>query len=413
MPQPVTSSISDKHKLLGLDHLRAVAITSVFLFHYQFFGHPAWEKNVAGFGWTGVDLFFVLSGFLIAGQLFSTIAKGKTISLREFFVKRFFRIIPPYLVVLILYFSFPAVVSEWGHLSPFWRYLTFTLNFGLDARVYGTFSHAWSLCVEEQFYLILPITFWLFSYFKGGKKAVYLIIALFVAGFLIRLWNWYYFVEPAMSTNDFGAFWNKYVYYPTYNRLDGLLVGVSIAGAFAFYPRFKEWADKYSSIILLVGLVLLGTAYLISTPQDTFYTCAFGFPLIALAYGTILVAVVCPSSIFYRLKSRVTSQIATLSYSIYLVHKIMIHLTQGLLEKVGINKNSNLTMLACIIASIAGALAMRYIIEKPALRLRDKVLDRWRERNGEVVLKSSGPRDSLTWEGKGGVSPSDNMNLHG
>jgi peptidoglycan/LPS O-acetylase OafA/YrhL len=377
MSQPVTSSISDKHKLSGLDHLRAVAIISVFLFHYQFFGHPAWEKNVAGFGWTGVDLFFVLSGFLIAGQLFSTIAKGKTISLREFFAKRFFRIIPPFLVVLTLYFVFPGV-REWGHPSPFWRYLTFTLNFGFDLSKYGTFSHAWSLCVEEQFYLILPLTFWLFSYFKGGKKAIWFIIILFIAGFLLRLYSWYYLVQPALPSSNLGLLWNKYIYYPTYNRLDGLLAGVSIAGAHTFYPHIKSWINRYSNMILLLGLALLAAAYFVCTPQDNFYTCAFGFTLISLAYGTILAAVVCPSSIFYKLKSKITSEIATLSYSIYLVHKIMIHLTQGLLEKVGVDKNSNLTMLTCIIASFAGALLMRYAIEKPALRIRDKVLDRWR-----------------------------------
>ncbi|MGZ3946428.1 MAG: acyltransferase family protein, partial [Mucilaginibacter sp.] len=123
------------HKLLGLDHLRAFAILYVVLFHYQFFGHPAWVNSIAGFGWSGVDLFFVLSGFLISGQLFATIAKGKAISLKEFFIKRFFRIIPPFLVVVGLYVFFP-VLHEWGHLSPIWRYLTFTLNFGLDLRTY-------------------------------------------------------------------------------------------------------------------------------------------------------------------------------------------------------------------------------------------------------------------------------------
>src|SRR6201995_995474 len=112
-----TESIGDKHKLLGLDYLRAIAITYVLLFHYQFFGHPDWVKSIAGFGWSGVDLFFVLSGFLISGQLFATIAKGGRISLSEFFIKRFFRIIPPFLLVFIIYFAFPAA-REWGHPSP-------------------------------------------------------------------------------------------------------------------------------------------------------------------------------------------------------------------------------------------------------------------------------------------------------
>ena len=376
MSELITSSISEKHKLSGLDHLRALAIVSVFLFHYQFFGHPEWETRICSFGWTGVDLFFVLSGFLISGQLFSTIAKGKTISMREFFAKRFFRIIPSFLLVLIIYFAFPSV-REWGRPSPFWRYITFTLNFGLDGSKYGTFSHAWSLCVEEQFYLVLPVTFWLFSYFKAGKTAIYLLLAFFIGGFILRLWEWNNIIVPDLKINNVGHFWNKYIYYPTYNRLDPQLTGVSIAGLFTFYPRLKEMVNRRSNIIMLLGLLLLGAAYWLCTPQDTFYTCVFGFPLIALAYGTILAATVCPSNFLYRIKSVVTSQLATLSYSIYLVHKICIHTTQNLFGRIGIDKNSNLMMLLCVITSITAALLMRYTIEKPALRIRDKVLKRW------------------------------------
>src|ERR1700761_1253059 len=95
---PVTNQIAtDRHKLAGLDHLRALAISLVFLFHYRLFGHPEWISRVSGFGWTGVDLFFVLSGFLIAGQLFARIANGKSISYKEYFLKRVFRILPAYL----------------------------------------------------------------------------------------------------------------------------------------------------------------------------------------------------------------------------------------------------------------------------------------------------------------------------
>src|ERR1700748_2090291 len=181
-PSLITDQIApNDHKLLGLDHLRAFAITFVFLFHYHGFGHPQWEADISGFGWTGVDLFFVLSGFLIAGQLFSTIAKGKSISLKEFFLKRTFRIIPAYLTVVLLYFLFP-VLREEPLAAPAWRYLTFTLNLLLDRNLCNMLTHAWSLCVEEQFYLVLPAIIVLCTWLKVGKKAAYLIAILFVAG---------------------------------------------------------------------------------------------------------------------------------------------------------------------------------------------------------------------------------------
>ncbi|HVW15202.1 MAG TPA: acyltransferase [Mucilaginibacter sp.] len=378
-----TENIGDTHKLLGLDHLRAIAITYVLIFHYQFFGHPEWEKSIAAFGWSGVDLFFVLSGFLISGQLFATIAKGGKISLSEFFIKRFFRIIPPFLLVFAIYFTFPSA-REWGHPSPFWRYLTFTLNFGLDLRKYGTFSHAWSLCVEEQFYFVLPLMFLLFGYFKAGSKAIYLVIALFIGGFFIRLWNWNHFIVPVLSQDSYGAFWNEYIYYPTYNRLDSLLVGVSIAGLYTFYPKIKVWINTHANQVLLLGIILLIISGLVCKGYSTYNTTMWGFPLVGLSYGLILAAVVCPSSFVYHFKSFVTSWLATLSYSIYLSHKIVIHLTQTVLEHEGLDKNSNLAMALCFLAIIAMAVLMRYAIEKPALMVRNNILNKLNHSKNKV-----------------------------
>ena len=96
-------------KLYGLDHLRAFAIILVFFFHYYIVsdGEPEWLPDVASFGWTGVDLFFVLSGFLISSQLFLQIKNGQLISFKVFFIKRFFRIVPAYLATVGIYFCFP------------------------------------------------------------------------------------------------------------------------------------------------------------------------------------------------------------------------------------------------------------------------------------------------------------------
>jgi peptidoglycan/LPS O-acetylase OafA/YrhL len=385
--------ISGKHKLSGLDHLRAFAIVFVFLFHYQFYGHPEWENEIGSFGWTGVDLFFVLSGFLIAGQLFSTIARGKSIAIKEFFIKRFFRIIPPYLAVITLYALVPFL-REREHFAALWKYLTFTFNFGLDLHQTGTFTHAWSLCVEEQFYLILPLMFWLFNYLKAGKKAIYLIAALFIGGFVIRYAGWHYFIEPQLSGDGIGAVWNEFIYYPTYNRLDGLLIGVSIAGIYTFYPHIKGKASKYSHVLMLTGFAILIVSYFVATPQASFSTTMWGFPLISVGYGLVVAAVVSPGNVLYKLTSKITAQIATLSYGIYLIHKLMIHLTQNLLSATGMDKNSNLMMLCCVISSVAGALVLRYVVEKPSLKLRDKVLLKWQggqslKRGGGVLMQEN------------------------
>jgi len=380
--QPTSAlNISDKHKLIGLDHLRAFAISYVLLFHYRLFGHPEWVNAAGDFGWTGVDLFFVLSGFLISGQLFATIAKGRAISLSGFFIKRFFRIIPPYLVMVFLYAAIPFL-REREQMAPLWRYLTFTTNFGLDVSKTGTFTHSWSLCVEEQFYLVLPLVILLVNYMGWGKKAGYLLLSLFLGGFVIRYLNWHFLLAPNLNDDHFWALFNEYIYYPTYNRLDALLVGVGIAGTYTFYPVVKQWATKHSNVILLIGILLLVPAYFVCTPQQTFSTTMWGYPLIAVSYGLILAAVVCPGNILYSAKSWLTSQIATLSYGIYLTHKLVIHLTQNLLEKTGIDHNSNLMMFCCLATTVMSALLLRYVIEKPSLKIRDKVLRKMSIKHG-------------------------------
>src|SRR4051812_26454241 len=96
---------SGDNRLAGLDHLRALAIIIVFVWHYIQLGHPDWLVPIGEFGWTGVDLFFVLSGFLIAGQLFRKMNMNEPLSYSEFYLKRSLRIFPAYLAIVILYFS--------------------------------------------------------------------------------------------------------------------------------------------------------------------------------------------------------------------------------------------------------------------------------------------------------------------
>ena len=117
----------------GLDHLRALAIVLVFLFHYGLFEHPTWVESIGAFGWIGVDLFFVLSGYLIADQLFRSQARTGTIGLRTFYVRRAFRILPAYGAMVALYFLFPSI-QERATIAPLWKFVTFTMNLGLDLR---------------------------------------------------------------------------------------------------------------------------------------------------------------------------------------------------------------------------------------------------------------------------------------
>ncbi len=367
---------SANQHLHGLDHLRAFAIVFVFLYHYgRIFPHPEWTNTISSFGWTGVDLFFVLSGYLISSQLFYKIGQQQAISFREFFTKRFFRIIPIYLLTLSVYFLFPSF-REREALAPLWKYLTFTQNLGLDIRTQGTFSHAWSLCIEEQFYLILPLVLIALVYFKALRKGVVLLPLLFLAGFAMRLFSWHTMIAPFLDQEDGWAHWYTWMYYPTFTRLDGLLVGVSIAALFQFKPALKEKLQVYGNALLGLGLAILAGAYFLCIHTASFQASIFGFPLVALGYGVIVIGAVSNSSFLYRSKSKITLQIATLSYVLYLTHKIVIHLTQTQLVKWGFDDKSNVTFLICTVIALSVAFILHIIIEKPFMRLRDVVLKR-------------------------------------
>jgi peptidoglycan/LPS O-acetylase OafA/YrhL len=370
-----TRQAKNTTKLVGLDHLRTLAITMVFIYHFgRMFPHPEWTEKISKFGWTGVDLFFVLSGYLIASQLFSTIAKGKNISLKAFFVKRFFRIIPPYLVVVAIYFLFPYS-HERESLAPLWKYLTFTQNLGLDLRTQGTFSHAWSLCIEEQFYLFLPLILFTLTYFRLIKNGFWVLISLFLFGFFIRFYSYEHFVTPNIDNEQVWAFWYKWVYYPTYCRLDGLLVGVSIAAVFQFKPIIRERITQFGNSLVLLSIGILALAYNVCSDEMSFAASVWGFPIVSLGYGVLVLAAISPSSFLYRMQSNFTQYIAMLSYGIYLTHKIVIHITQDQFAKLNIEKDSNLMFLICILTSIAIAALMNKIIEKPFLKIRDKFLN--------------------------------------
>jgi peptidoglycan/LPS O-acetylase OafA/YrhL len=377
----------EKSKLYGLDHLRALAILLVFVYHYgRLFASPQWVTTIGKFGWTGVDLFFVLSGYLIASQLFAKTAAPEGISFKDFFIKRFFRIIPAYLVVVAIYFLFP-VCREREAPAPLWKYLTFTQNLGLDLRHQGTFSHAWSLCIEEQFYLLLPIVLIILSYFKALKKGWILIVLFFVIGFAARLYCWYTLVVPYAADDSFWMYWYKWIYYPTYSRLDGLLLGISIAAVFQFRPALKEKIQQHGNTLLFASILLLAAAYFVCINEQSFGASIFGFTLVDIGYGVMVLGAVSSSSFLYKRRSFLTTRLAALSYAVYLTHKIVIHLIQQYLVTEKIDKESNTMLFMCVMGSLLAGYLLNILIEKPFLRMREKLIILRHEKTNERHTK--------------------------
>ncbi len=372
---PAAVSRPTKH-IHGLDHLRALAIFLVFLFHYgRLFPSPAWVTAISKFGWTGVDLFFVLSGYLISSQLLSVIDRQENISFYQFYIKRSFRILPAYLVTLLLYFLFPFV-HEREALAPAWRYLTFTQNIGLNVSTAGTFSHAWSLCVEEQFYLLLPLVLALLAYWKLMTKAWILLIVLFAMGILLRLYAWHKLERLNPDEMDVQVYWRQWIYYPTWTRLDGLLSGITIAALFQFRPKIRNWIFGHGTILFFSSVLILVIAYIVTLDESSYNASIYGFAMIGIGYALLLAIAVNPHSGINKIRSSITTTIAGFSFGLYLIHKMVIHVTQEQLARIGIEKNSNLAFIACILTCLLGAYILQKLIERPFLLLRNRVLSR-------------------------------------
>lgn len=368
-------------RLHGLDHLRALAILLVLLFHYEiYYGlpvslAPSGLLALGRFGWTGVDLFFVLSGYLIGDKLMGDVDRFGQVRFGRFYLNRALRILPAYLAAVTIYFSF-AGLQEGRGLQPLWRFLTFTQNLLIDVFT-NTFSHAWSLCVEEHFYLLLPALLSLLVARKLQHRAVLFLLGLFAFGLAVRYLSWSELVDPVAGRDRLRAAFT-FLYYPTYARLDGLAVGVGIAALFRYRPAVRDRLAGHGNLLLLAGLAVLVGCYLLfggNIVSMTFTTPAppvFGFPLLALGYGLLVAGALCPGCLLYRLRCRPTAALATLSYAVYLVHKMTNHwLNVNLRDYVEVGEDQ--LFLICLIAALLGGLALHLVIERPFLLLRDRL----------------------------------------
>ena len=361
-------------RLNGLDHLRALAIIMVLMYHYRAFAHPVWIDTIGRFGWTGVDLFFVLSGFLISGQLFREIKNHQNISLGSFFIKRFFRIIPPYAFTLLLYFSIPFF-RERETLSPLWKFITFTQNYGLDVINSGTFSHAWSLCIEEQFYLLFPFSLLFLIKLKQLRYILWLAPLCIILSLLLRYISWNTFILPYTGSDNFWREWYMKLYYPTYTRLDGLAIGVFIGYVFHYSQKFQNFVHSNGNSLFISSIILFGVSLWICNDQSSETASIFGFTCVAVSFGVLVMSAVSETSFFYHTRLGISSQLAGLSYAIYLSHKGIIHMIQELMTYTKIPSSGIFALFICLTGCITAGLFYRYFIEKPASVIRNKMLN--------------------------------------
>jgi len=307
-----------------LDGLRGIAIGMVLIWHFVVvpsdITHLPRALVPGLLTWTGVDLFFVLSGFLIGGILLD--ARTSTNYFQVFYTRRFFRIVPVYALVLL---SFPvlAYARHWAHpiqpaglapgSPPWYSYWTFTQNFWMawtSNLGFNSLAMTWSLAVEEQFYLTLPLLVRLFS----GRRLLTLVGVGIVLAPLLRT------VSRFFSPHNWGL---PYVLMPC--RADALLLGV-LAAILLRDPAWQRRVQGAHRLLASVLLVLfLGIVYLtLRAPDlaDRFMSTA-GYSWIALFYVSLLLyALTRPDSLMSRaLRVKWLGWLGTIAYGTDVFHQ--------------------------------------------------------------------------------------------
>ena len=212
---------------IGLDVVRGIAVILVL------FRHSDLENNVIKhFGWLGVDLFFVLSGFLISSILFVEYKKNNSIRVFRFLIRRAFKIFPPF-----YFFMFITLFIGWITDSLNFEWPLFLAEFFYVQSYFpGIWLHTWTLAVEEQFYLVFPLTLFLITRNQLIEKRHVIIsalILLLILSFTMR----FYISYPHRYENSFG-------FMQTHLRADGILAGILLAYLLNFTKIFKVFRDE-------------------------------------------------------------------------------------------------------------------------------------------------------------------------
>ncbi len=291
--------MSSQHRYYpALDGARAIAALLVLLFHAAQEGLPL--PSVVNFGQTGVDLFFVLSGFLITSILLAA-RQGDWSEVRTFYARRALRIFPLYYLSLgvCALFFFPCGWPYWVYLQNFWT--------STGKTVAGP-VHLWSLAVEEQFYLVWPFL----VLFVPRRLLLRILGAVIVISFGLR-------VAIASAHHD--------VYSLTFTRLDGLSAG-SVLATLHHRGQLQRWRSLLLALVLVSGTLIMFTGWEFRGSGNPWFVAA-KYSLLAALYAGVIGWLVCSPRAFVSrlLSTRPLRQIGRVSYGLYVWHPFVFSLT--------------------------------------------------------------------------------------
>jgi len=351
-------STSSNRYIHSVDGLRAVAVIAVLLYHLGIDWIPG--------GFLGVDLFFVISGYVITGLILESIARSGTLDLRAFYLSRIRRLVPALVAMLVfttLFIGVYAPDTVRRFLADIPYVMTGSMNWALVSRQQDYFEaigrppllqHTWSLAVEAQFYLIWPLVLLFILRYFGKKNIPFAALAIAIASG-VTLFAYSIRIDTQESAIS-------HVYFGTDTHSIGLFLGSALAVSWQPQNLTREISKRAQDFIDLIGVVgllgLFSTFLFINENDPTLYRIAF--PLSALFGCATLISVVHPASRFAPiLSTRPLIWIGERSYGIYLWHWIVFQLTRPSIDLVG--DDWALYALRVLIVFALADISLRYI----------------------------------------------------
>jgi peptidoglycan/LPS O-acetylase OafA/YrhL len=377
-----TTGSDRSHYVPSFDGLRTISITAVILFHVISAG-PPWLQGVARRGWYGVDVFFVLSGFLITWIIASELEKTGTINLPRFYTRRALRLQPAYFTGLLLT-GLLTFVRHHAEFPPFIAALPFFLTYSLNLAVAAgrfelpPYGIAWSLCIEEQFYLAWAWTLRRLGLRSGLRFAVGAVALIAVYRTVLYVWlNWGHLAAPSQETH-------VRLFYATDVRLDTIFVGCSLALAVnrpwmkPLIQLLREWRwFPAVAVFAAVAAIFWGTG---GDQSGCGWRCfTLGFTLMSTSVGMVVL------SLFLQQDSWLSRSLSCtpivfvgkISYGVYLFHMLVWQLTahglQILTGPITTGKQEFVAVVLVCGGSVAVAWAHYNLIERRFLALRGRL----------------------------------------
>ncbi len=349
----------------ALDGLRGLAILLVVVYHN--FGFI----DYFFFGWLGVDLFFVLSGFLITDILLKTV--GQKNYLKNFYIRRALRIFPLYYLALILFLLLLPRITATPDMSYYtanqvwlWTYMQNWLYIFNNPGATNALNHLWSLSVEEQFYLLWPLVI---LSARNPKTLLILITVLLIAVLGFRLWIWQKQIANL-------AYFNLY----TFSRIDGICIGCMIA----LIPKINPSLLKRNTPWIILFFALLNFIFFFINRGNHFsfpYLALIGYSTFGMLFGLLVNEVVTGDT---KILKQVFSNpplrfLGRISYGLYIFHWPVYLLSAPLLyNRIAPHTNSSITQfltafVSTVIAIIISWLSYNYY-ERYFLNLKSRFI---------------------------------------